>query len=53
MPRRSPKAADSSVRCVAARLPRAVAELYARGVRSLLLEGGPTLAGAFVECGAV
>ncbi|MER6319206.1 bifunctional diaminohydroxyphosphoribosylaminopyrimidine deaminase/5-amino-6-(5-phosphoribosylamino)uracil reductase RibD [Streptomyces sp. NPDC001581] len=28
-------------------------ELYARGVRSLLLEGGPTLAGAFVEGGAV
>ncbi|MFF4435153.1 bifunctional diaminohydroxyphosphoribosylaminopyrimidine deaminase/5-amino-6-(5-phosphoribosylamino)uracil reductase RibD [Streptomyces sp. NPDC001513] len=28
-------------------------ELYARGVRSLLLEGGPTLAGAFVEAGAV
>ncbi|WP_406187503.1 bifunctional diaminohydroxyphosphoribosylaminopyrimidine deaminase/5-amino-6-(5-phosphoribosylamino)uracil reductase RibD [Streptomyces sp. NBC_01006] len=27
--------------------------LYARGVRSLLLEGGPTLAGAFLEAGAV
>lgn len=30
-------------------LPR----LYARGVRSILLEGGPTLAGAFVQAGAV
>lgn len=28
-------------------------ELYARGVRSVLLEGGPTLAGAFLEAGAV
>ncbi|WP_455362015.1 bifunctional diaminohydroxyphosphoribosylaminopyrimidine deaminase/5-amino-6-(5-phosphoribosylamino)uracil reductase RibD [Streptomyces sp. SYSU K21746] len=28
-------------------------ELYARGVRSVLLEGGPTLAGAFVAAGAV
>ncbi|MFE5492833.1 bifunctional diaminohydroxyphosphoribosylaminopyrimidine deaminase/5-amino-6-(5-phosphoribosylamino)uracil reductase RibD [Streptomyces virginiae] len=28
-------------------------QLYARGVRSLLLEGGPTLAGAFLEAGAV
>lgn len=45
-----------------ARLPRAqggiavhalLAELYGRGVRSVLLEGGPTLAGAFVEVGAV
>ncbi|MGW7454882.1 bifunctional diaminohydroxyphosphoribosylaminopyrimidine deaminase/5-amino-6-(5-phosphoribosylamino)uracil reductase RibD [Streptomyces sp. NPDC054787] len=27
--------------------------LYARGVRSLFLEGGPTLAGAFLEGGAV
>ncbi|MCB5180603.1 bifunctional diaminohydroxyphosphoribosylaminopyrimidine deaminase/5-amino-6-(5-phosphoribosylamino)uracil reductase RibD [Streptomyces sp. SMC 277] len=27
--------------------------LYARGVRSVLLEGGPTLAGAFLEGGAV
>ncbi|MEV5980632.1 bifunctional diaminohydroxyphosphoribosylaminopyrimidine deaminase/5-amino-6-(5-phosphoribosylamino)uracil reductase RibD [Streptomyces sp. NPDC052114] len=27
--------------------------LYARGVRSVLLEGGPTLAGAFVAAGAV
>ncbi|WP_262413795.1 bifunctional diaminohydroxyphosphoribosylaminopyrimidine deaminase/5-amino-6-(5-phosphoribosylamino)uracil reductase RibD [Actinacidiphila acidipaludis] len=30
-----------------------LAELYARGVRSVLLEGGPTLAGAFVAAGAV
>lgn len=30
-----------------------LAELHARGVRSLLLEGGPTLAGAFVAAGAV
>lgn len=45
-----------------ARLPRAqggiavhalLTELYGRGVRSVLLEGGPTLAGAFVEVGAV
>lgn len=28
-------------------------QLYARGVRSLLLEGGPTLAGAFIAAGAV
>ncbi|MCP3817003.1 bifunctional diaminohydroxyphosphoribosylaminopyrimidine deaminase/5-amino-6-(5-phosphoribosylamino)uracil reductase RibD [Streptomyces sp. A3M-1-3] len=28
-------------------------ELYARGVRSVLLEGGPTLAGAFVAAAAV
>ncbi|MEU3776199.1 bifunctional diaminohydroxyphosphoribosylaminopyrimidine deaminase/5-amino-6-(5-phosphoribosylamino)uracil reductase RibD [Streptomyces sp. NPDC032472] len=27
--------------------------LHARGVRSVLLEGGPTLAGAFLEAGAV
>ncbi|MFD7625654.1 bifunctional diaminohydroxyphosphoribosylaminopyrimidine deaminase/5-amino-6-(5-phosphoribosylamino)uracil reductase RibD [Streptomyces sp. NPDC059851] len=30
-----------------------LAELYARGVRALFLEGGPTLAGAFFEAGAV
>ncbi|MFJ6699761.1 bifunctional diaminohydroxyphosphoribosylaminopyrimidine deaminase/5-amino-6-(5-phosphoribosylamino)uracil reductase RibD [Streptomyces sp. NPDC091272] len=44
------------------RLPRAATgldvsalldALYARGVRSVLLEGGPTLAGAFVAAGAV
>ncbi|WP_369215080.1 bifunctional diaminohydroxyphosphoribosylaminopyrimidine deaminase/5-amino-6-(5-phosphoribosylamino)uracil reductase RibD [Streptomyces flavofungini] len=44
------------------RLPRAeggldiralLGVLYARGVRSVLLEGGPTLAGAFVAAGAV
>ncbi|MFF3723194.1 bifunctional diaminohydroxyphosphoribosylaminopyrimidine deaminase/5-amino-6-(5-phosphoribosylamino)uracil reductase RibD [Streptomyces erythrochromogenes] len=34
-------------------LDRLLAQLYARGVRSLLLEGGPTLAGAFLEAGAV
>ncbi|MFI5937067.1 bifunctional diaminohydroxyphosphoribosylaminopyrimidine deaminase/5-amino-6-(5-phosphoribosylamino)uracil reductase RibD [Actinoplanes sp. NPDC051494] len=28
-------------------------ELYARGIRSLLLEGGPTLAGAFLAAGLV
>ncbi|MCX5379516.1 bifunctional diaminohydroxyphosphoribosylaminopyrimidine deaminase/5-amino-6-(5-phosphoribosylamino)uracil reductase RibD [Streptomyces sp. NBC_00091] len=28
-------------------------QLYARGVRSVLLEGGPTLAGSFLEAGAV
>ncbi|MEJ8645180.1 bifunctional diaminohydroxyphosphoribosylaminopyrimidine deaminase/5-amino-6-(5-phosphoribosylamino)uracil reductase RibD [Streptomyces sp. MS1.HAVA.3] len=30
-----------------------LAGLYARGVRSVLLEGGPALAGAFLEAGAV
>jgi diaminohydroxyphosphoribosylaminopyrimidine deaminase/5-amino-6-(5-phosphoribosylamino)uracil reductase len=30
-----------------------LAELHARGVRSVLLEGGPTLAGAFLAAGAV
>jgi diaminohydroxyphosphoribosylaminopyrimidine deaminase/5-amino-6-(5-phosphoribosylamino)uracil reductase len=30
-----------------------LAELYARGVRSVLLEGGPTLAGAFLSAGLV
>ncbi|GAA3052126.1 bifunctional diaminohydroxyphosphoribosylaminopyrimidine deaminase/5-amino-6-(5-phosphoribosylamino)uracil reductase RibD [Streptomyces roseofulvus] len=28
-------------------------QLYARGIRSVLLEGGPTLAGAFLTAGAV
>jgi diaminohydroxyphosphoribosylaminopyrimidine deaminase/5-amino-6-(5-phosphoribosylamino)uracil reductase len=31
----------------------ALADLYCRGVRSVLLEGGPTLAGAFVRQGLV
>ena len=30
-----------------------LADLYERGVRSVLLEGGPTLAGAFLQAGAV
>jgi diaminohydroxyphosphoribosylaminopyrimidine deaminase / 5-amino-6-(5-phosphoribosylamino)uracil reductase len=34
-------------------IPALLAELYGRGVRSVLLEGGPTLAGAFVAAGAV
>ncbi|MFI1283375.1 bifunctional diaminohydroxyphosphoribosylaminopyrimidine deaminase/5-amino-6-(5-phosphoribosylamino)uracil reductase RibD [Streptomyces sp. NPDC020858] len=34
-------------------VPDLLAGLYARGVRSVLLEGGPTLAGAFLEAGAV
>lgn len=34
-------------------VPALLAELHARGVRSVLLEGGPTLAGAFVAAGAV
>ncbi|MGK5631386.1 bifunctional diaminohydroxyphosphoribosylaminopyrimidine deaminase/5-amino-6-(5-phosphoribosylamino)uracil reductase RibD, partial [Streptomyces sp. URMC 123] len=34
-------------------VPALLAELQARGVRSVLLEGGPTLAGAFVAAGAV
>lgn len=34
-------------------VPALLAELYGRGVRSVLLEGGPTLAGAFVAAGTV
>ena len=34
-------------------LPALLAELYARGVRAALLEGGPTLAGAFLAAGLV
>ncbi|MGV9315242.1 bifunctional diaminohydroxyphosphoribosylaminopyrimidine deaminase/5-amino-6-(5-phosphoribosylamino)uracil reductase RibD [Streptomyces sp. NPDC003691] len=34
-------------------VPALLAELYGRGVRSVLLEGGPTLAGAFVAAGAI
>ena len=35
-------------------VPRfALKALYDRGVRHVLLEGGPTLAGAFVEAGCV
>lgn len=34
-------------------LPELLAALHARGVRSVLLEGGPTLAGAFVAAGLV
>lgn len=34
-------------------VPALLAELHRRGVRSVLLEGGPTLAGAFVAAGAV
>ncbi|MGV9884229.1 bifunctional diaminohydroxyphosphoribosylaminopyrimidine deaminase/5-amino-6-(5-phosphoribosylamino)uracil reductase RibD [Streptomyces sp. NPDC003006] len=34
-------------------IPTLLAVLHARGVRSVLLEGGPTLAGAFVAAGAV
>ncbi|WUH94756.1 bifunctional diaminohydroxyphosphoribosylaminopyrimidine deaminase/5-amino-6-(5-phosphoribosylamino)uracil reductase RibD [Streptomyces sp. NBC_00433] len=34
-------------------VPALLAELHARGIRSVLLEGGPTLAGAFVAAGAV
>ncbi|WP_405802196.1 bifunctional diaminohydroxyphosphoribosylaminopyrimidine deaminase/5-amino-6-(5-phosphoribosylamino)uracil reductase RibD [Streptomyces sp. NBC_01506] len=34
-------------------VPALLAALHARGVRSVLLEGGPTLAGAFVAAGAV
>jgi diaminohydroxyphosphoribosylaminopyrimidine deaminase/5-amino-6-(5-phosphoribosylamino)uracil reductase len=34
-------------------IPALLAELHARGVRSVLLEGGPRLAGAFVAAGAV
>jgi diaminohydroxyphosphoribosylaminopyrimidine deaminase/5-amino-6-(5-phosphoribosylamino)uracil reductase len=30
-----------------------LAELYARGIRNVLLEGGPTLAGAFLSAGLV
>ncbi|RDG35215.1 bifunctional diaminohydroxyphosphoribosylaminopyrimidine deaminase/5-amino-6-(5-phosphoribosylamino)uracil reductase RibD [Streptomyces corynorhini] len=34
-------------------IPALLAALYARGVRSVLLEGGPALAGSFVAAGAV
>ncbi|MFD4633141.1 bifunctional diaminohydroxyphosphoribosylaminopyrimidine deaminase/5-amino-6-(5-phosphoribosylamino)uracil reductase RibD [Streptomyces sp. NPDC058284] len=34
-------------------IPALLDALHARGVRSVLLEGGPTLAGAFVAAGAV
>ncbi|WP_330177921.1 bifunctional diaminohydroxyphosphoribosylaminopyrimidine deaminase/5-amino-6-(5-phosphoribosylamino)uracil reductase RibD [Streptomyces sp. NBC_01498] len=34
-------------------VPALLADLHARGVRSVLLEGGPALAGAFVAAGAV
>ncbi|MGW1106512.1 bifunctional diaminohydroxyphosphoribosylaminopyrimidine deaminase/5-amino-6-(5-phosphoribosylamino)uracil reductase RibD [Streptomyces sp. NPDC002540] len=34
-------------------IPALLAALYGRGVRSVLLEGGPTLAGAFVAAGTV
>lgn len=34
-------------------LPALLAELYRRGVRAALLEGGPTLAGAFLGAGLV
>ncbi|MFJ2825696.1 bifunctional diaminohydroxyphosphoribosylaminopyrimidine deaminase/5-amino-6-(5-phosphoribosylamino)uracil reductase RibD [Streptomyces toxytricini] len=34
-------------------IPDLLTALYSRGVRSLFLEGGPTLAGAFLEAGAV
>lgn len=34
-------------------VPALLAELYARDVRSVLLEGGPMLAGAFLAAGAV
>ncbi|MHC5702141.1 bifunctional diaminohydroxyphosphoribosylaminopyrimidine deaminase/5-amino-6-(5-phosphoribosylamino)uracil reductase RibD [Streptomyces tirandamycinicus] len=34
-------------------VPALLEALYARGVRSVLLEGGPTLAGSFVAAGAV
>ncbi|MEV6794259.1 bifunctional diaminohydroxyphosphoribosylaminopyrimidine deaminase/5-amino-6-(5-phosphoribosylamino)uracil reductase RibD [Streptomyces sp. NPDC051320] len=34
-------------------IPALLAALHERGVRSVLLEGGPTLAGAFVAAGAV
>ncbi|GAB2769143.1 bifunctional diaminohydroxyphosphoribosylaminopyrimidine deaminase/5-amino-6-(5-phosphoribosylamino)uracil reductase RibD [Streptomyces daliensis] len=34
-------------------IPALLTALYGRGVRSVLLEGGPTLAGAFVEARAV
>ncbi|MFD3550020.1 bifunctional diaminohydroxyphosphoribosylaminopyrimidine deaminase/5-amino-6-(5-phosphoribosylamino)uracil reductase RibD [Streptomyces sp. NPDC058655] len=35
------------------RVDALLAELHRRGIRSVLLEGGPTLAGAFVAAGAV
>ncbi|MDG4860187.1 RibD family protein, partial [Streptomyces sp. T-3] len=58
VPAQLPEAEEAEV----VRLPRAdtgldipalLTELHARGVRSVLLEGGPTLAGAFIAAGAV
>ncbi|MEU7283314.1 bifunctional diaminohydroxyphosphoribosylaminopyrimidine deaminase/5-amino-6-(5-phosphoribosylamino)uracil reductase RibD [Streptomyces sp. NPDC045431] len=46
---RLPRAADGRGLSV----PALLAALHERGVRSVLLEGGPTLAGAFVAAGAV
>jgi diaminohydroxyphosphoribosylaminopyrimidine deaminase/5-amino-6-(5-phosphoribosylamino)uracil reductase len=34
-------------------VPEVLGSLFARDVQHVLLEGGPTLAGAFLECGAV
>ncbi|UFQ20070.1 MULTISPECIES: bifunctional diaminohydroxyphosphoribosylaminopyrimidine deaminase/5-amino-6-(5-phosphoribosylamino)uracil reductase RibD [Streptomyces] len=45
---RLPRAAEGGLD-----IPTLLAVLHARGVRSVLLEGGPTLAGAFVAAGAV
>ncbi|WP_433855300.1 bifunctional diaminohydroxyphosphoribosylaminopyrimidine deaminase/5-amino-6-(5-phosphoribosylamino)uracil reductase RibD [Streptomyces kronopolitis] len=46
---RLPRAADGR----GLHLPALLQALYAREVRSVLLEGGPTLAGAFLAAGAV
>ncbi|MFD8691310.1 bifunctional diaminohydroxyphosphoribosylaminopyrimidine deaminase/5-amino-6-(5-phosphoribosylamino)uracil reductase RibD [Streptomyces sp. NPDC059651] len=46
---RLPRAADGP----GLDLPALLAALHGRGVRSVLLEGGPTLAGAFVAAGLV
>ena len=57
--RRAPVRASTSCGCRTRRpgsgidVNALLAELFGRGVRSVLLEGGPTLAGAFVAAGAV
>ncbi len=50
---RRPLPEDSDLELLAGPLDRELARLAAEGVQSLLLEGGPTLATAFLEAGLV
>ena len=50
---RGPLPDDSELELHSAPLPEELAQLAAEGVQSLLLEGGPTLAAAFLEKGLV